>query len=515
MKRLITLYCAAFALFLISSVAIAQPVKPTLSIPAHQDTKVPVTPILTWSSSVQPDTFRLQVSTSPVFASTVIDAKTTTSSYMVSAGVFKHYTTYYWRVQGIDMIDSGEWSDTAWFRTIDTTAPIPVLKTPADNAKSIPQFPDFDWDSIPRATRYGIQLSTNPNFTTTLMDTIVSSGQRFVSFTRDTLKKGTTYYWRARAENEAGWGAWSNSFTFEVSFLPPSVPQLLYPADNSIDQTLTLTLDWTDSKNSNRYRVILSTDPTLKTNRIIKDTLANVPSLYNLHTEPRMLAPNTTYYWTIAAGNDDDFFSRNSDTFSFTTINMLPPARPVLLSPKTALVNAPRTPTFTWADTGTAYPADSFNFHISTFRLFTDTVLFVKTTATSYSVSAANPLNYLTVYYWRVAGQNDAGLSYWSYFWNFTTLLSTKEIEKNAFAAKVYPNPAVASSSLEFELKESQPVRIAVIDVTGKEVLTVFEGPLSADKHSFDINVSALKPGNYYIAIAGEHGAQALPLIKL
>lgn len=511
MKRTATIILFSFALVFANAV-FAQPGKPTLVIPLNNSVKVSTSSDLAWSSASAVDSFGIQIATDTSFINTVVDTvKGNTSVFTPVAGTLQNFVVYYWRVRGKDVNGFGVWSDRFMFRTIDRVSPAPILRTPKNNSKTSPRLPDFVWSEVVRASRYQMQLSTSSSYSTTKLDTILGVGNTEFNYAKDTLSPDSSYFWRVRSENENGWGDWSSSASFEVSFLPPSIPKLLSPGNNSVNQPLNQRLDWTTSTQSTKYRLYISTSPNLTNSSIFYRDSSLLKSFYDLPVENLILDSSTTYYWTVAAGNDDDFYSRNSDTFKFTTINLLPPNRPFNTSPQTASVQHSRQPTFVWNDTSKFLP-DSFYLHVSSFFVFTDTMLLVQTVNKNYTVPASTPLGSDSVFYWRVAGKNDAGFSPWSYFWNLTT--DIKSPVKNAFKANVYPNPAIANTTVNFELNKSQNVRISIIDITGREVLNVYNGALEANNHSFTANISKLKQGNYYIAIAGEAAMQTIPFIK-
>lgn len=511
MKRTATIFLFALALAL-SNVVLAQPVAPSPSLPSDNSVKVAVDANIVWNSPMAVDSFEVEIATDTSFASPVVDTvQAGVNVYAIPAGKLNNYVVYYWRVRGKDTNGFGAWSDTFSFRTIDRVSPAPTLRTPENNEKTAPRLPDFRWDNVLRASRYQVQLSSNPSFNTLKLDTIFLSPNNAFTYTKDTLLTSTGYYWRVRSENEVGWGDWSNSANFEVSFLPPSIPVLLSPADGATNQPLNGRLDWQNSNQTTKYKLYLDTTPTLNDPTIYYRDSSLLSSHFDLPVNTLLLDSSRTYYWTVAAGNDNDFYSRNSDTFSFTTINLLPPNRPTNVSPKTSSVQHSRVPTFTWTDNSTFLP-DSFYLHVSTFFTFTDTFFVRKTVNTTYTVPANQPLGSDTVYYWRVAGKNDAGFSPWSFFWNLTTGIN--QPVKDAFKANVYPNPAITATTVEFELNKTQNVRISVVDITGREVLNVHNGSMSANRHNMAINISTLPSGNYYIAIAGEHAMQTVPFIK-
>jgi len=111
-----------------------------------------------------------------------------------------------------------------------------------------------------------------------------------------------------------------------------------------------------------------------------------------------------------------------------------------------------------------------------------------------------------------VAGKNDAGFSPWSFSWNLTTSINNPNLKP--FLASLYPNPATTETTFEFEVKQTQQVRVAVTDITGREVMALHDGELAEGKHSITVNVSSLPAGIYFAVIGGKDGMQAVQFIK-
>ena len=89
----------------------------------------------------------------------------------------------------------------------------PVLIAPLNGALLVATNPLLDWDSSTYAESYGIQVSTDSLFTSTVYD---SSNIPITEFQipNNGLNINTTYYWRVNASNEGGTSPWSNIFHF-------------------------------------------------------------------------------------------------------------------------------------------------------------------------------------------------------------------------------------------------------------------------------------------------------------
>ncbi|TAE21482.1 MAG: hypothetical protein EAZ92_16940 [Candidatus Kapaibacterium sp.] len=92
----------------------------------------------------------------------------------------------------------------------------PILVSPINTASNIPLDAAFVWETVPSAGVYDIQIATDSAFTPSAG--ITSGGSLVVDESTSTtqfrianaiLKNFTNYFWRVRARNEAGAGAWS------------------------------------------------------------------------------------------------------------------------------------------------------------------------------------------------------------------------------------------------------------------------------------------------------------------
>ena len=97
-----------------------------------------------------------------------------------------------------------------------TTAPsAPGLTSPLDAATGVSLAVVFDWSTaIGTNVSYEIDIATDPGFSV-IVDN--ASGLVAPSYTSGALQAGTTYYWRVRASNACGQGAYSSTFSFVTS----------------------------------------------------------------------------------------------------------------------------------------------------------------------------------------------------------------------------------------------------------------------------------------------------------
>ena len=84
------------------------------------------------------------------------------------------------------------------------------LQTPTDGQQGLSTSTDLTWASQPNAQNYTVQVSLLPNFSTFIVNQIVSNNQYNVSG----LNQATRYYWRVIPSNFCGNGLAANAVTY-------------------------------------------------------------------------------------------------------------------------------------------------------------------------------------------------------------------------------------------------------------------------------------------------------------
>lgn len=194
------------------------PSVPNLSSPGNNALLPTLTPTLMWNKSTVPTgtTFRwyeLQIDTSSAFGSAVSEF---TDEFDVNDANFitdplLNGTTYYWRVRAFNT--AGEYSGWSAVRSFRIPYAGPALNLPLDTATGVSRKPYFEWNAIPGAASYTLQVSTSPAFSTLAINKTIYAPA--VSYTHTmNLLANTLYYWRVRANGTYGPGFWSSVFTF-------------------------------------------------------------------------------------------------------------------------------------------------------------------------------------------------------------------------------------------------------------------------------------------------------------
>lgn len=178
------------------------PSAPVLNSPQDGETGVNPATELSWSASATADNYRIQVATSSGFNNPLINETLPRGQTSFQPqNPLDHLTTYFWRVRASNENGTSPYSQTFSFQTVIAPPENVNVLTPADGAVQIPISPELTWEPSARAARYLVQISTEPDFSTT----VASSETNSTTFTPpDDLEYATEYYWRVRAENEGG-----------------------------------------------------------------------------------------------------------------------------------------------------------------------------------------------------------------------------------------------------------------------------------------------------------------------
>lgn len=181
---------------------------------------------------------------------------------------------------------------------------VPQTIFPENQAVSVPTNPLFTWQSVMGATGYHFQVSTNPEFSSYLVNVL---GHEMTSYQMNGLTPFTTYYWRVASMGEIGISPFTQDMSFTTGPLTelPGIPGLLSPANYATNQPRNPIFRWNSSALADTYWLQVSSD-TFFGNLVVNQQ--NIVG--NEFTSPT-LAANTLYYWRMAAQNvfGDSYFS--------------------------------------------------------------------------------------------------------------------------------------------------------------------------------------------------------------
>ncbi|MBI4655603.1 MAG: fibronectin type III domain-containing protein, partial [Elusimicrobia bacterium] len=245
----------------------------------------------TLAASVNPDN-----PPSPIYASS-------TTLGDLNAAVFNPAlvpnTTYYLFVQANGPNKISSWSAYPGTSTLVEFAPI--FNNFTGMAANAIQFNWTDTNN-PSGTLYRVLTSTVDNPSTFPTGAVVTSSYTYNLYLSSTnLKANTTYYFQVAAinNNDVPTNYTGSQSTSTVAIMPTDV-QFTGMAANAVQ------FNWTDTNNPSgtRYRVLTSTvdnPSTFPTGAVVTSSYT-----YNLYLSSTNLKANTTYYFQVAAINNND-----------------------------------------------------------------------------------------------------------------------------------------------------------------------------------------------------------------
>jgi len=192
----------------------------------------------------------------------------------------------------------------------------------------------LDWDDIPGANKYRIQLSLDPSFNTTVF-TAKTTTSTYAYLTN--LTNAKTYYWRIQPRYGDTWGDWSPALMF-YSKNPPTAPELLSPLSGTITNDNDVTLTWVAAERGDHYRVQIAKD-LLFTTTVLDETLGT-----GILSKSLPDFADGKYYWRVRAYDEVDAKGKWSAVWSFK-VDTKPPAVTALYKPNDGKVKT-STPSF-------------------------------------------------------------------------------------------------------------------------------------------------------------------------
>ncbi len=188
------------------------PLAATLLEPASAETGVAVEPTFRWMKAPDAVYHRLQVAENDSFATPLIDLDSLATDSL-AALLPDHDKTYYWRVWGYAA--DGKYTITVpWhFRTAISAPEAVTLESPAASATEVPAYAVFTWQEVSAADSYHLEVATDTSFSQVIVSVESADPSHELP---SPLAYDTQYYWRVRASNAGGDGAWSEVREFHT-----------------------------------------------------------------------------------------------------------------------------------------------------------------------------------------------------------------------------------------------------------------------------------------------------------
>lgn len=309
------------------------------------------------------------------------------------------------------------------------------------------------------------------------------------------------YKWNVEASNDSE-RVISSTYAFSVCAPMPDKLKLTFPYNGDIELSARPILRWDPAEYKisygidTKYQIQLS--KSTEFDQIAVD-LDDITDLEYRFTTP--LDAGATYYWRVRALNQG-VPGKWADYWSFTIKPL--PAKLKLVSPKNEETGVELNPRLSWEKPDFS---DGVQVLLASDEAFTNIVFDMDKVVLS-STKVKESLEPLTKYWWIARGFNEGGEGEWSETWNFTTEsgVGVEEPIIPRLNIIISPNPSTGDQlSIIITSEETENCEIKIIDLSGNEIISVFEGILPAGSNHFDINKAIIPQGTYFVrAIKGD-----------
>jgi serine protease len=91
--------------------------------------------------------------------------------------------------------------------------------------------------------------------------------------------------------------------------------------------------------------------------------------------------------------------------------------------------------------------------------------------------------------------------------------LSVEENSPVSFALSIFPNPSNGNTAVSFTLPKREYVRMDVIDMTGRVVLTPVDWKMNPGNHLIRIDSKSLAAGSYFVKLTTDENKELKKLV--
>lgn len=184
---------------------------PELTTPPHKSNEVRLKSSASWKKVKYANKYQIQIAEDSLFTNIVIKDSSLEVNVKPLNGLLIPNTQYYWRVCAMFGNFRSEWSKTYTFSTETKLPEKPLLSKPTDKSFELPETLVLQWSKSIETPLYHIQLSRNKDFSIQeIEDSTLTTAEKSIT----NLEVGTNYFWRVRGKNKAGYGLWSDVWSF-------------------------------------------------------------------------------------------------------------------------------------------------------------------------------------------------------------------------------------------------------------------------------------------------------------
>ena len=377
---------------------LAVPAAPVLSSPLSGSSTCDTTPQFCWNAVSGATGYQLRVDNNSDFSSPEIGEKVeSTTCYTpreaLALGV------YYWKVLAGNACGSSAWS-AVWSFTILAVPATPLLSTPANGSSSCSTTPQFCWSAVSGATSYYLLVDNNSNFSSPEISLDVGN---VTCYTREMALARGTYYWKVRAGNACGWGAYSAVWSLTIGV--PAAPVPSAPWNGSGGCNFTPQFCWGAVSGATSYVLQVDGDDDFSSPEIDVNLTATC------YTPSAALAADD-YFWRVR-GENGCGRAPWSAVWNFSVWAV--PAAPVLSFPDNGGSTCDATPEFCWGALGNA---TAYELRVDNNSDFSSPEIGENVgSATCYTPTTALAPG---AYYWKARAYDACGWGDWSSVWSIT-----------------------------------------------------------------------------------------------
>lgn len=273
----------------------------------------------------------------------------------------------------------------------------PSLSSPGVGAIVCNTTVSFVWNDVVGATNYQMQVDNNSNFSSPETDLGFTPPTHSVSIVL--TDNCLPYHWRVRAKNTCNWGDWSTTRTVTVCSAP-ATPTLASPANDAVDVTQPIVLNWNDIDGISYYQVQIDTDSGFVSSVIDHNRTVSIDTVAEL-------TGSTQYFWRVRAASGC-ITTAWSSIYNFTTAICDVPDTATLISPAAADSGLTQPITLDWNNVTGAL---SYRVMVDNDADFSSTVVEDEVTPSTLDIMG---LTAGTKYYWRIRSYNGCGWGEWS-----------------------------------------------------------------------------------------------------
>lgn len=296
----------------------------------------------------------------------------------------------------------------------ETNIYAPTLSSPANSAVGI--MPDIllNWNAVPNAWSYKVEVSKDTSFTNpiVLLSSMTATSASYLEFS-------TTYYWRVKAYGISDSSAWSAKWAFTTI----GVVTMIKPGDSTFNRPVSVPFSWTAVTGVTKYEWEADSAATFDS-PLYATGLITAPATSGYTSQ---LHFGQFYYLRMRAIHPIDTSSW-SDTQRVTTASTF-----ALISPPAGIgiIDSLVIIDFKWATISSSY----YDVAIAFDSAFTSPVIFSIDSSSAYITTGDTVMHgespvlaFDSLYYWSVRARNNFDTTAWVPFRTFSTPVKVKLI---------------------------------------------------------------------------------------